>query len=157
MSSCVTGMVLTSWPYTAPYHKTIQWYPPLGYELEARCPPCKRILSSDSCAISLASKEKWMRQPLCDTVSKLYCAIGGGGAWIGPGCQCQHTVFLFSGINFRRSQSQLHFLSLAELILEKCCSSWGKPSDYNCISESQEELSFAKITLPITIFTLSGV
>ena len=39
---------------------------------------------------------------------------------------------------------QLHFLSLAKLILEKCNISWGKPSDYNYISELQEELILQK-------------
>ena len=38
------------------------------------------------------------------------------------------------------------FESLAELILEKCIRSWGKPSDYNYISEFHEELILPNYT-----------
>ena len=49
-------------------------------------------------------------------------------------------LFCFRELIFWRLKLQLHiFKSLAELILEKRNSSWGKPSDYNYISECQEE------------------
>ena len=46
----------------------------------------------------------------------------------------------FLVIIFWRLQLQYVFKSLAELILEKCKSSWGKPFDYNYISEFLQEL-----------------
>ena len=50
---------------------------------------------------------------------------------------------------FWRLQLQLLFKSLAELILEKYNSSWGKPSDYNYISEFQEKLILQKLQLQL--------
>ena len=41
------------------------------------------------------------------------------------------------------------FKPLAELILEKCNSFWGKSSGYNCISEFQEELILQKLHLQL--------
>ena len=58
--------------------------------------------------------------------------------------------FCFRELNFWRLQLQLHFKSLAKLILEKCNSSWGKPPHYNYISELQEELICKKNTVTIT-------
>ena len=41
------------------------------------------------------------------------------------------------------------FKSPAELILEKCNSSWGKLFDYNYISEFQEEIMLQKLHLQL--------
>ena len=60
--------------------------------------------------------------------------------------------FLFSGINFLMiTITRYIFWSPAELILEKCNSSWKKPSDYNYISEFQEELSLQKLRLQVHV------
>ena len=51
---------------------------PLGEHSEWRCdtPPSKRYLS-DTCAIPFENKAKACDTPLCDTISKGYCAIWG--------------------------------------------------------------------------------
>ena len=41
-------------------------------------PPDKMGYLSDTCAIPHENKAKWVRDPLCDTISKRYCAIWGG-------------------------------------------------------------------------------
>ena len=41
------------------------------------------------------------------------------------------------------------FQSLAEVTLEKCNSSWGRPSDCNYISESQQEFILQKLHLQL--------
>ena len=46
--------------------------------------------------------------------------------------------------------------SLTELILEKCNSSWGKTSLITITSRNSKKNYFAKITLTITFFSLSG-
>ena len=52
---------------------------PLGEHAEWRCdtPPQKRYLS-DTCAIPYENKANGRDTPLCDTISKGYCAIWGG-------------------------------------------------------------------------------
>ena len=58
--------------------------------------------------------------------------------------------FWFLGINFLKITITIAiFICLAELILEKCNSIWGKPSDYNYISEFQEELILQKLHLQL--------
>ena len=42
-------------------------------------------------------------------------------------------------------------------MLERCNSSWGKPSDCNYISECPRGINFVKITLTITFFNRSGI
>ena len=52
---------------------------PLGEHAKWRCdtPPQKGYLS-DTCAIPCKNKAKGRDTPLCDTISKGYCAIWGG-------------------------------------------------------------------------------
>ena len=47
--------------------------------------------------------------------------------------------------------------SLAELILEKCNGSWGKPSDCNYNLEFQEEFILQKLHLQLHFFNPSGI
>ena len=48
-------------------------------EVEVRYPPLKRgRYLSDTCAIPYKNKANGCDTPLCDTISKGYCAIGGG-------------------------------------------------------------------------------
>ena len=49
------------------------------------------------------------------------------------------------------------FESLAELIPEKCNSSWGKLSDYNHISEFQEELILQKLHLQSHVLSVRNL
>ena len=57
-------------------------------------------------------------------------------------------LFLFSVINFLMITITITYLNaLAELILEKCNSFGGKSSDYNYISEFQEEFILQKLHL----------
>ena len=61
--------------------------------------------------------------------------FGGGGFGGGGG-----------GVSFSEDYTDNDiFQSLAELILQSCNTSCGKPSDYNCISEFQEELTLQKV------------
>ena len=58
--------------------------------------------------------------------------------------------FLRHPVKFLKTIITITFLkSLAELLLEKCNSFWGKPSDYNYISEFQEELILQKVRLQL--------
>ena len=52
------------------------------------------------------------------------------------------SISLFRGTHFLKIAitNQFSCLSLGELILQSCKGSCGKPSDYTCISEFQEEL-----------------
>ena len=52
---------------------------PLGEHVKWRCdtPPQKGYLS-DTCAIPYENKANGCDTPLCDTISKGYCVIGGG-------------------------------------------------------------------------------
>ena len=40
-------------------------------------PPPQKGYLSDTCAIPYENKASWCDAPLCDTISKGYCAIGG--------------------------------------------------------------------------------
>ena len=55
--------------------------------------------------------------------------------------------FCFRELIFWRLQLQLRFLIPSRKILEKCNGSWGKPSDYNYISEFQEQFILQKLHL----------
>ena len=46
--------------------------------MEVRYPPPEKGYLSDSCAIPFENKAKRVRYPLCDAISKWYCAIWGG-------------------------------------------------------------------------------
>ena len=52
-------------------------------KVEVRYPPQKGYLS-DTCAIPYENKANGCDTPLCDTISKGYCAIGGGVSRTGP-------------------------------------------------------------------------
>ena len=47
-------------------------------EVEVRYPPPQKGYLSDTCAIPYEKRQKGCDTPLCDTISKGYCAIWGG-------------------------------------------------------------------------------
>ena len=54
-------------------------FPPWGAcEVEVRYPPPQKGYLSDTCAIPYKNKANGCDTPLCDTISKGYCVIGGG-------------------------------------------------------------------------------
>ena len=59
---------------------------PIGEHAKWRCdtPPQKGYLS-DTCAMPYENKANWCETPLCDTISKRYCAIWGGGGYLALG------------------------------------------------------------------------
>ena len=65
-------------------------------------------------------------------------------------------LFCFRELIFWRLQLQLHLLALAESILEKCNSSWGKTLGLQLHFGNPRGIYFAKITLTLTFFNLSG-
>ena len=65
----------------ARYPLPLSWAfsPPLGEHAKWRCdtPPPQKGYLSDTCAIPCENKANGCDTPLCDTISKRYCAISG--------------------------------------------------------------------------------
>ena len=86
---------VSTWPIGCDTPSPFSEHFPLGEHAKWRCdtPPPKGYLS-DTCAIPYENKANGCDTPLCDTISKGYCAIWGGishwAAWLGaffvPAC-----------------------------------------------------------------------
>ena len=76
----------------ARYPLSLLWaFPPRREcEVEVRYPPANGHLS-DTCAIPYETRQNACDTPLCDTVSKRYCAIWGGiSHWAAKCHPCRH-------------------------------------------------------------------
>ena len=81
---------VSTWPIGCDTPSPFSQCFPLGEHAKWRCdtPPLKRGYLSDTCAIPYKNKANGCDTPLCDTISKGYCAIGGGISHWAAKCVC---------------------------------------------------------------------
>ena len=81
--------------------------------MEVRYTAPQKGYLSDTCAIPCESKANGCDAPLCDTISKGYCAIGGGGvSRTGPLSLELDRILMFLGTSLKNDKNSLIFLRI---------------------------------------------